>query len=184
MKIIVIIIIVSMVILAGCSYEDTGGTAIQEDDVEELEKNGRTEMSGQEQGEDTAEDEVRPPVQDILDGFEKRLIQETDEDYKVKDFTTRQQLIEHISQVAVTTLAEEYVDRFYEIKDGELYIIPRDGPMLIDTGEDYQLEKINPLKYRVVQSGENELWGEYTVETIVEEINGKWLISQINTEAN
>lgn len=181
MKVLFIILIVIAFIFAGCSHAGSSGPVREENtsaNKETEENDNNTQLSGEE---DLDEDDDSPPVEYILDEFRKRLIQDIDEDYRVLDFNTKQELIEYISEVSDPGIAKEYVDEFYRMKDGELYIIPRDGPMLIDTNKGYTVNKISKSRYQIVQSGENELWGKYTIETTVEKTGNGWLITRIDT---
>jgi hypothetical protein len=182
MKILLIILAAIILISGSCSYGTGGNKTPAEEDAAEQERSTlASENNDQTEKED--ESDSSPPLEYILDEFQKRLIQEIDQDYRVLDFDTKQGLIEYLSEVSDPSIAEEYVNQFYEMKDGGLYIIPRDGPMLIDTGKDYTVNKISQSKYQVLQSGANELWGNYAIETTVEKTGGKWRITRIDTSS-
>ncbi len=182
MKIFFIILAAIILISGGCSYGTAGDKTSVEEDAAEQEKSA-PDIDNNDQTEKEDESDSSPPLEYILDEFQQRLIQDIDEDYRVLDFDTKQELIEYISEISDPSIAEEYVDEFYEMKDGGLYIIPRDGPMLIDTGKDYTVNRVSQSEYQIVQTGENELWGNYTIETTVEKTGDKWRITSIDTSS-
>ncbi|MDZ7836710.1 MAG: hypothetical protein U5N58_01540 [Actinomycetota bacterium] len=125
-----------------------------------------------------------PPIEYLIEEFEARLIQEVEEDYKVKKFNSKQELVNHLSEITTERLAYQYVQEFYQEQEGKLYIIPRDGPMWIDTSIPYRSQKISEDKYLVVQENENMLWGNYRVEVTLKQITNQWIISDIDTRVD
>jgi hypothetical protein len=133
--------------------------------------------------EDEKQIEEEPPVEYLITEFEERLLQDIEQDYEVINFTSKQELIDHLSEITTDEIAEQYIEEFYREEGDKLYIIPRDGPMWIDTGMPYEVEKRSETEYLVVQEGENELWGAYRIEVTLRHNLEGWIIEDIETHA-
>ena len=115
--------------------------------------------------------------------FENRLFQETEEDsFVVKNYDSKEELIEYFSEIMDSNLAETYVDDYYEYVDGELALPPRDGPVMIIEDRDYSLEMIHRRAYKLTQETETELHGKYTLRITYHYENGRWIIKDRDVE--
>lgn len=169
-KIFIINIFISIILLiTGCTSDDN---LISRDSSEQTPTEEEVVVSEE------------PPIEYLIVEFEERLIQEVEEDYKVKKFDSKQELVNHLSEITTKRLANQYVQEFYREEEGKLYIIPRDGPMWIDTSIPYRSQKISEDKYLVVQENENMLWGNYQVEVTLKQTTSQWIISDIDTQVD
>ncbi|MGM0365448.1 MAG: hypothetical protein ACQEP5_02805 [Actinomycetota bacterium] len=130
------------------------------------------------------DNQEEPPVEYLVEEFEERLIQDIERDYEVKNFSSKQELVDHLADITAEELAEQYVEEFYREEGGKLYIIPRDGPMWLDLNKPYELSKAGEGEYRIVQESHNELWGNYCIEVTLRDTQKGWIIGDINTQAN
>ncbi len=100
---------------------------------------------------DTLDRGVHRPSDAVrLEGdFEDRLLQDTFDDglepfERVEDFDDKRTLLEYLAEIASEDLAAYHVDAFHEERPGGLYLVPRDGPILLEEDEDYVLRVISP----------------------------------------
>ncbi|WP_079710964.1 hypothetical protein [Paraliobacillus ryukyuensis] len=108
------------------------------------------------------------------------LVQETDQQYKVKGMSTKQALIKAFNDVASSEVAKKYVDVYYNEKDDGLYIVPTELPPWFVADQDYQKEKISNNKYRIQQSNQSDLYGNYEIELELSYVQQKWKITSVN----
>ncbi|GAA5417726.1 hypothetical protein Pryu01_02801 [Paraliobacillus ryukyuensis] len=108
------------------------------------------------------------------------LVQETDQQYKVKGMSTKQALIKAFNDVASSEVAKKYVDVYYNEKDDGLYIVPTELPPWFVADQDYQKEKISDNKYRIQQSNQSDLYGNYEIELELSYVQQKWKITSVN----
>lgn len=114
---------------------------------------------------------------EIEDEFINRLFVDRNDDEKVKNYNNKNELINHLSEIAKKDIAKSYINNYYKEKEDGLYIIPKDGPTRIYKDKSYKLEKIDDKNYELIQEAEDQLRGKYkfTVKFTYEE--NKWIIS-------
>ncbi|MBS4538694.1 hypothetical protein GOQ27_09480 [Clostridium sp. D2Q-11] len=96
---------------------------------------------------------------------------------KVKDFNSKEELINHISQIANRDLVKTYVNNYYKNQEDGLYIIAKGGPTRIYEDKPYELKKVDNEEYHLVQKTEDQLRGKYTFTVKFSYKNNKWIIT-------
>ncbi len=104
----------------------------------------------------------------VTDRFMDQLVQDTDQYYNVKNFDAIDELKESFYGFASKEVTDEFVDVYYEIRDGELKIVPTSTPPWFEADEDYQVEQTEAGSYVVKQSTGNELHGNYEIQIEIE----------------
>ncbi|WLD92464.1 hypothetical protein [Alkalihalobacillus sp. AL-G] len=120
----------------------------------------------------------------IADHFMDEIVQPADDEYKVMTFTTKQQLVEYLSQYSSPEIARYYVDGLYEEKNGELYIIPTELPPWIIMGEPADLTEVSEENYTLTQINKSDLYGNYKINLTFKEQDGKWKINDVEYTYN
>ncbi|ARI76945.1 hypothetical protein [Halobacillus mangrovi] len=136
-----------------------------------------------------AENHGKPPVKELEQKFHNLIFQEIEEDQeinKVKKYDSKAALKEDLLEIMTSPLADSYLEQYFEEKDGDLYIIPQDGPQQLSFNHDYELEKVNDSYYRVTQPANDKLYtGRIEVEYRYEA--GGWVfanrMNRISTDA-
>jgi hypothetical protein len=123
-----------------------------------------------------------PPVEGLAEEFKERLFQATDEHGMIEGYSTKEELIAYISQIAAREVARGMVDEYYTEKEEGLYIIPKGGPILLNPEESYDLKEIDEYTYEAIQRSENMLHGEYEVTTVFQKKDEGWIIKDILVE--
>lgn len=129
--------------------------------------------------------DVIPELQvgELSKELQARLYQEIDEtNYKVKNFTSKQELIHHLGEIAEIEYAKQLVDEFYEEKDGELYVIPRGGRPFVLDDKPYETIPVSDNEIIVKQEMEDELHGHYIIEVTFVFDGEKWKIKNDNIQ--
>ncbi|QHJ70577.1 LPXTG cell wall anchor domain-containing protein [Planococcus halotolerans] len=122
-----------------------------------------------------AENHGEPPVKELEQQFYDLIYMETAENYEVEQYDSMAQLEEDMKSIMVWPLADHYLDTYFEERDGNVYLIPTEGPIRLNMDEDYTLEKISDEEYKLTQHGENALRGEYTLTITYSYEAGKWV---------
>ncbi|MEI5907687.1 D-alanyl-D-alanine carboxypeptidase family protein [Bacillus spongiae] len=116
-------------------------------------------------------------VQELVDQFYQNLVQETDEYLVVKDFSSKEELVNHLSKYAQREFAEKQVNSLYEEESGQLRLIAQETKQPLQETEEVTLNKISDTEYVATQGNETDLLGVQTVEMVFVYENNKWLIS-------
>ncbi len=114
--------------------------------------------------------------------FETRLFPETvDGDWifdRVRDFDRKDELTEHVSTVTSDEIASTYVDDYYEEREDGLYLIPKDGPILLNPDVAFHLELLSPLEIRLSQESWSGLAGDYEIRISYQYREGRWIMNE------
>ncbi|GGM36964.1 hypothetical protein GCM10011351_23930 [Paraliobacillus quinghaiensis] len=101
---------------------------------------------------------------DITNEFMDILVQDVDQDYKVKAIDTKAELINKFKKITTAEVAEEYVSFYYREKADGLYIIPTETPPWFVETEPYHKDIIAENKVKITQENKSDLYGDYTIE--------------------
>ncbi|WP_221566487.1 hypothetical protein [Alkalihalobacillus sp. TS-13] len=116
------------------------------------------------------------------DAFMQEVVQPTDENYKVEDFKTKQELIEYLTMYVTEDVATYYVDGLYEEKQDGLYIIPTELPPWIVKGEPTNLTKVDDEHFRLEQKNSSDLYGDYLIELSFKKEKDNWIIESVDVQ--
>jgi hypothetical protein len=116
----------------------------------------------------------------LTDKFMNHLVQETDQDYKVKKYHSKNELIESFSSIASKEVAKKFVDVYYKETGGNLYIIPTETPPWFTRNQSYKLDKINETETNVTQLNSSELYGDYKIEITFQWVKDHWIIKEVS----
>ncbi|WP_377888081.1 hypothetical protein [Alkalihalobacillus sp. R86527] len=105
-----------------------------------------------------------------------RIVQKTNDDYKVENFSSKEEISNHLQGVASKELSNKITDFYYEEKNGALYLKPTELFPWVDYENDYDIKKLNEFQYQLVQSNQSDLYGNYTIEINFQYVNNDWVI--------
>lgn len=128
---------------------------------------------------ETASDLTNKQIFDMTDAFMKKLIQPTDQNYRVLNFKTKAQLVEDFSHIATASGVQPFIDFYYKEKEDGLFIVPTETPPWVDENNDLTIEQTDQ-KAVVTQQNENELDSNYQITLTFIKKNKQWLIDQIS----
>ncbi len=118
----------------------------------------------------------KPNVEKLSSELINRIVQDTDDQYKVKDFSTEEDIEQHLREVTSSDLAANITDVYYEERDGGLYLVPTELFPWVNTDQPYELKQMNDFEYQLIQSNESDLYGSYTIEINFLYENNHWII--------
>ncbi|WP_181350364.1 hypothetical protein [Thalassobacillus sp. CUG 92003] len=127
-----------------------------------------------------ADNHGEPPVDELEQKFENWVIQETDSNLQVKNFDSKAGLKNKLAEIMTDSLANYYVENYYYEEDGNLYIEEKDGPLMVQTDQDYELEAKSDNHYMLTQSGSNQLRDDYTLTVEYKYEDGQWMMEDRN----
>ncbi len=117
----------------------------------------------------------------LTDKFMELLVQDVDDNYKVVEFNTKQQLIKAFEPYVQKEVVEPYIDFYYQEKEDGLYIVPTETPAWFEKDVEYQKESADG-KVKITQTNENALHGKYTIVITFEKSDDAWKIENISHE--
>ncbi|MDM5200165.1 hypothetical protein QUF79_19315 [Fictibacillus enclensis] len=109
--------------------------------------------------------------------FINKLQTKTDSQYRVKDYSSKSELIKDVRHVASKQMASDYVNGLFEEKKGKLYVVPTDLPPWVEKGQNFELKKLSESSYHLVQHNKSDLYGEYSITLGFEKVNSHWVIT-------
>lgn len=92
------------------------------------------------------------------------LLQDIDENYKVKGVSTKEALINQFNDVIIKEAVEPYVDFYFEEYEDGLYIVPTELPPWFIAGEPYEMNELENGNVIVKQENDLDLYGVYQIE--------------------
>lgn len=115
--------------------------------------------------------------------FDKTLnLEKVGQSVEIKNFKTKEALIEDISEIAHESLVTEFVDEFYIEKDGKLFVISRGAPAKILPDSPYEFNQIDDFTYEIIQDEADMMRGNYRLRVEFKYIDNQWKINDRNTE--
>lgn len=124
-----------------------------------------------------AEEHGKPPVEELEQQFVDLIYQETAEDQEVQNYDALGALKQDLQGIMMAPLADHYLEEFFYEENDNLYLTARDGPIQLNTEEDYQLEQVNDTTYKLTQTSSNELHGDYTLTITYSYEAGRWVFA-------
>ncbi|TKD69156.1 hypothetical protein [Pseudalkalibacillus hwajinpoensis] len=119
---------------------------------------------------------AKPDVEMLSNELINRIMQDSDENFQVENFNTKEEINEHLQEVASEDLATNIADTYYEEREGSLYLIPTELFPWMDNEEPYELNQVNTFEYQLVQTNESDLYGTYTIEINFLYEENHWII--------
>lgn len=115
----------------------------------------------------------------LTDKFMEKLIQDTDDHYRVQSYNTKEALVQEFKDIASKSLAKKYVDLYYKEQNQQLYIIPTETPAWFVPDQSYE-KHVEDGHATIIQSNSSDLYGNYKIkmEFIYKEQKG-WMIHKV-----
>src|SRR5699024_10292559 len=102
-------------------------------------------------------------INERMEAFIDILLQEIDDNYKVKGVSTKADLIERFNTITTDEVAWPYVEFYYHETEDGLYIVPTELPPWFIPGEPYELTELENGNILVEQENEVDLYGKYRI---------------------
>ncbi len=118
----------------------------------------------------------KPNVEKLTSELINRIVQDTDDQNMVKEFTTKKDMEQHLQEVASSDLVSTITDVYFEEREGGLYLVPTELFPWVNTDQPYELKQMNDFEYQLIQSNESDLNGSYTIEINFLYENNHWII--------
>jgi hypothetical protein len=118
----------------------------------------------------------------LTEAFIETLVQPTDDEYRVKGFNQKKDLIAAFDEIATENAVKEFVDFFYQEKNNKLYIVPTELPPWFKKNQSFEVTEVDKNKILISQSNETELYGKYKVNIFFQRKGGDWVIDKVTYE--
>ncbi|MFD2043726.1 hypothetical protein ACFSTA_06425 [Ornithinibacillus salinisoli] len=115
----------------------------------------------------------------IMNSFMNMLVQETDEDYKVVHFGSKEELLKEFEKLSSRDVAAQFVDYYYYEEADNLYLVPTETPPWFMEKNEYDIVKSDQKQVKIVQGNHSVFFGDYTIEITFSNINSNWKITDI-----
>lgn len=155
-----------------------------------LNRNIDTKNHGDSQGPNTTQN---PPIKNMTDfnaekakelmGQYKQsyssLVKEAEENSgKIISFSTKAEIQKSFTGILTDEYAASFTDSYFTEKDGNVFIIPKDGPPWL-TDEDFTVKKIEDDHYFVTQEQDSLDLGHVLLTYHFQYVDDNWLISNV-----
>lgn len=118
----------------------------------------------------------KPDVEMLSNELINRIMQDTNENFQVENFNTKEEIKKHLQEVASEDLATNITDTYYEEREGSLYLIPTELFPWMDNEKPFELNQVNTFEYQLVQTNDSDLYGSYTIEINFLYEENHWII--------
>ncbi|MBY7143931.1 hypothetical protein KFZ56_12915 [Virgibacillus sp. NKC19-3] len=115
----------------------------------------------------------------LTDAFMEMLVQDVDENYKVVNYDTKEELLQAFEDVTTRETAKPYVDYFYREEADGLYILPTETPPWFMEENAYDMIQLNETQVKLIQENQSFFYDEYEIE-IEFTFENKWKITNIS----
>jgi hypothetical protein len=176
-------VVLLLVLAAGCVNSPEQGEEV-DNGQGHLEEPGK--ISENLEGEEGEEAPETPETAEVLEekflALEEEFFAlffrpETDVLGQVKDYDSKEALLDAVSEIAVREWVAPAVDEYYLEEDNKLFIIPQGMPPQLIPDQPYELRQINENTWAIVQEAENEMMGAYRLTVEFKKVDGRWLMS-------
>lgn len=110
--------------------------------------------------------------------FMNKLVQKIDDDYRVINFNSKEELLDDFEDVMSRDIAKLYVDYYYEEVNNKLYIVPTETPPWFDEEKEYDMIQLNDNQIKVVQENSSVFYDHFIIE-IELTLTDKWKITDV-----
>ncbi|UOQ85354.1 hypothetical protein [Gracilibacillus salinarum] len=140
------------------------------------------EVTGEKQNVSNEQKEIsHDKIVALTDKFMELLVQDIDDQYKVINYQTKEELMKAFEPYVTKEAVQPYIDYYYEEEKNGLYIVPTETPPWFDKSNDYE-KQTKDNQVIVTQQNQNALYGEYTISLTFEKINDQWKIVNISNQ--
>ncbi|RKL67348.1 hypothetical protein CR203_08210 [Salipaludibacillus neizhouensis] len=161
------------------SVENNETTDIGEKEAE----NENSENKGSLEEEDSVSE---PNAEEVMAEYKETFLeiqnQAKENEGNLPDFESKQALTSHFKTIMSDDLANWYTDAYFKEEDGNVSLLPQDGPTWLKETEPYELEKVNDEEYHVIQEWDNELLGHRFMIYVLTYNGEKWIVEEIQSE--
>ncbi|MET3683614.1 hypothetical protein ABID56_001723 [Alkalibacillus flavidus] len=102
-------------------------------------------------------------IANVMNQFMDQLVQDTNDDYEVKQYDSLKALKDSFSDIAAPKVVNQFVDHYYAERDGKLYINPTETPPWFVEGESFEQTTTDEGHVVIEQTNTTELDGQYTI---------------------
>ncbi len=166
------IILALLLIISGCNLQTIPNK-------KPIENNTNKQIAKEQQKQ--TEINKKPQIKELITAFNSRLFPVADVNLKVKDFNTKEALINFISQVSSINVATSYIKDYYVEKTDGLYKEKKKKPILLNIALPYTVKQKSDEEYDIYQDQEVSN-GIYHIQVKLSRVNSKWLISNIQVD--
>lgn len=114
----------------------------------------------------------------LTDAFMEKVTQDIDTNYKVLNYSTKEDLLKSFDEVATRDVSEPIVDFYFTEEAGGLYILPTETPAWFNPDNSYKVKTDSDKYVTITQSNTDDLHGNYTIE-IKFLYDGGWKIAAV-----
>ncbi|WP_373893128.1 hypothetical protein ACUL41_06940 [Virgibacillus natechei] len=122
------------------------------------------QIVGAEEDQQKEEHITHEEVISLTNNFMDILVQDTDENYKVVNYDTKDELLNAFEQITTRETAKVYVDYFYKEGSDGLYILPTETPPWFMEENEYDMVQLDNKQVKVVQENQSFFYDEYEIE--------------------
>lgn len=126
----------------------------------------------------TFKDITHEEITSLTQSFMDLIVQDIDDHYQVKDYHSKEEILNEFEKISTRDVAEPYVEFYFEEKEDGLYIIPTETPPWFNPDDDYDIITSNKT-VQVIQDNESDIDGKYTLKYEMTYDADGWKITNI-----
>ncbi|WP_163536608.1 hypothetical protein [Gracilibacillus sp. YIM 98692] len=178
---ITILVLIAFTIIVTKQINTTYATGTHTEQIQKAAVSEKVEWEGVGQAAENEKAEAlsHETIVRLTDQFMELLVQETDDNYRVKHYDTKEALLDAFDPYVKRESAEPYIDYYYEEKADGLYIIPTETPPWFQKDQEYEKIVKDKKTVEIKQTNQTDLYGPYTIIIEFQNIDGSWIIANI-----
>ncbi|MFC4558600.1 hypothetical protein ACFO3D_10310 [Virgibacillus kekensis] len=115
----------------------------------------------------------------LTGGFMDTLVQEIDNQNRVKNFNTKSELLNAFKSITTKEVASKYVDFYFIERANGLFIKPTETPPWFNAANSYEKVEESKNTVTVKQHNVTDLYGSYTINFEFTRTGKQWKITDI-----
>ncbi|MRH44646.1 hypothetical protein GH741_18530 [Aquibacillus halophilus] len=166
----------------GTNEEENDNQSNEDSTNNNSDENQNNENSDDQSDEQTSDSFDKGRAEVVLTEYKEafnKVINNRNDDLKLNEFSTKQELTEHFNQFMSQELSRTMVDRYFREEDDGLYLTPMDAPVFLQEDQQFTFNKTGDGSATVVQERQNQLIGHVNMEYSLTKKDDSWIVEDV-----
>ncbi len=168
------------------SDQETNNEDTEKEDEDEEEKEsdeGDKEGSDEEEDNPTLTKEQAEEVAIEAETSFKDIINSAEEESSImKGYETKEDIVNELQNVISQNLAKSLTDSFFVMRDDNLYLEAKGGPLWFEQGQSFTLKQQSEQEYIIVQEQNSEMTGNVVMHYTLTYNGEKWVLGHLESK--
>ncbi|RCW77291.1 hypothetical protein [Saliterribacillus persicus] len=108
------------------------------------------------------------------------LIDDSDQQGEISMYSSTEEVRAHFREVLSEDLTDWMIDTYLEDRDGDIYLIAKDGPTFLVEDQNFSIEEESENHFKIIQERNNELLGHSEMTFHARWDDERWVLDEID----